>query len=62
MLTNETYEEALAIITDMTDELGELDRSVDGYIDLLKLALEEISVSLAAAKEEQTEVYYSAQG
>jgi len=50
MITDAVYEEALTIITDMLDELGELDPSVEGYIDLMEFAIAEIEVSLSAAR------------
>jgi len=50
MLTDATYEEALTIITNAVDELGDLDSSVEGYIDLLNYAIEEIQAYLTAVK------------
>jgi hypothetical protein len=43
------YDEALDAITSCIDVLGELDPSIEGYIELLKLAEHEIQTSLRAA-------------
>lgn len=55
MLSNETYEEALNIITDMMDELGELEPSLEGYIDLLEYAIEEIKNNLDSSRADLPE-------
>lgn len=52
MVTDETYEDALAIVSDMLDDLGDLEKSKEGYIDLMEFALEEIKVSLMAAQSD----------
>ena len=50
MLTDAIYEEALTVITTMIDSISDIDPSIEGYIDLLEYAMEEIGVCLSAAK------------
>jgi archaellum component FlaC len=51
-VSNETYEEVMELTTKFVDQLGELEPSIEGYIDVLKAAIEEITVSLVAAKDD----------
>jgi hypothetical protein len=52
LVLDTTYEEALVLIDNLTDELGKLEPSVEGYVDLLKFAIEELQVCLNSARDD----------
>jgi len=50
MLSEDTIEEAIRLIEHCLDKLGDLDSSIEGWIELLDVASDEITVARNAAK------------
>jgi hypothetical protein len=50
MVSDELFERVTQMVMKLTDEIGNLDPSVEGYLDLLTHAQEEIQVNIDAAK------------